>query len=152
MATALSASLAIHLIFAALWTGSVLYFTYAVLPLGRGGELSASALGSVTSKLTTVTRVSAVVQLLTGAFMSSPMGVATTTAYWSSTRGYLVIAMVVLWLALAALTEMGASTIRDGIAVDKVRSPARDASTRLRAASVVAFLLLLDAGALTAGL
>ncbi|GAA0297439.1 transporter [Halarchaeum salinum] len=152
MATALSAAFVIHFVFAALWTGSVCYFAYAVLPLGRDGDLSASALESTTGKLTTISRVSAIVQLLTGGFMASPMGVATTTAYWSSTSGYLVAAMVVLWLALATLTEMGASTIRDGIAVDKVRSPARDASTRLRAASVVALLLLVDAGALAAGL
>ncbi|GAD52454.1 hypothetical protein MBEHAL_1214 [Halarchaeum acidiphilum MH1-52-1] len=152
MATALTAAFAIHLVFGALWTGSVCYFAYAVLPLGRDGDLSASALESTTGKLTTVSRLSALVQLITGGFMASPMGVAASTGYWSSTSGSLVAAMVVLWLALAALTEMGASTLRDGLAVDKVRTPARDASTRLRAASVVALLLLLDAGALAAGL
>ncbi|WP_435096813.1 transporter [Halarchaeum sp. P4] len=151
MATALTAVYALHLVFGALWTGSVVFFTYSYLPVASRGDVSVGVLESATSKLTTVSRAGASLQLLTGAVLASPMGVATTAAYWSSTTGYLVVAMVVLWLALAALTEMAASRLRDGLDVDKVRSPARDASTLLRAASVVAVLLLVDAGLLVAG-
>ncbi|GGL43124.1 hypothetical protein GCM10009037_28240 [Halarchaeum grantii] len=150
MATALTAVYAIHLLAGALWAGSVCFFTYSYLPLAKGGDVSVDVLASATSKLTTVSRAGAVLQLLTGGYLASPMGVGTTSAYWSSTSGYLVIAMVVLWLLLAAFTEMAASRLRDGLDVDKVRTPAREASALLYAASAVAVLLLVDAGLLLA--
>lgn len=151
MGTLLASVYALHLLFGGLWTGSVLFFTYSVYPLARDGDLSPAVLGSAADKLTTVSRAGAVLQLLTGGYMASPMGVGT-SGYWSTTSGMLVAAMVVLWLLLAGLTEMAAKRLSDGADVDKVRSPAADAKNYLYAASVVAVLLLLDAGALAGGL
>jgi len=147
MATAYTAVTAVHLLVGAIWAGSVLFFTYSLLPLGRAGDVGVGTLETATGKLTTVSRASAVLQLLTGGYMASPMGVGA-AGYWSTTDGYLVVAMVVLWLLLAALTEMAASRLRDGLDADKVREPAANAANFLYAASVVAVLLLLDAGAL----
>jgi len=150
MSLLLSAVVGLHLLFAGLWTGSVLFFTYSLLPLARGGELAVATLDAATGKLTMVSRVSAGLQLLTGAYLASPMAFGT-SGYWSSTDGMIVIAMVVLWFLLAAFTEQAASKIHDGLDADSVRSNAATATTWLYLASVVAVLLLLDAG-LLAGL
>ena len=59
--------------------------------------------------------------------------------------------MVALWFVLAALVERGAGKMRRGLDDRKVRTPAHDARPYFRAASVVAVLLLLDAGLLADG-
>lgn len=150
MSLLLSGALALHLLFAGLWTGSVLFFTYSLLPFATGGELAVPTLEAAAAKLTMVSRVSAVLQLLTGAFLASPMGFGT-SGYWSSTDGALVVVMVVLWLLLAAFTELAASRMTGGLDADTLRSNAETARNWLYLASVVAVLVLLDAG-LLAGL
>ena len=49
---------AVHLLFAGLWAGSVLFVWYAVLPLGRDGNLNAVPLSAVAGKLKQVSRAS----------------------------------------------------------------------------------------------
>lgn len=120
----------IHLVFAGLWTGSVLFVALAGLP--EGGL----------SKLRQITRASAVLLLLTGghqAAMGYGDGLLTGT-----TAGWAVIVMVVLWLALAGVVEVGASKYDDG--------GAEAAAPFWNAGAVVALLLLIDAGLLAGGL
>ncbi|MFB6073431.1 MAG: CopD family protein [Haloarculaceae archaeon] len=137
---------AVHLLFAGLWTGSVLFVTWAVLPTAADGTSSAGTLSAITGRLKTVSRTSAVFLLLTGGYLAGVKygGGALT----STTKGYLVIAMIVLWLALGGLVEVGASRLADGFDQQKVREPARQARPFFYAASVVAVLLLIDAGAI----
>lgn len=150
MALVDATSAAIHLIFAGLWTGSVLFVTVAVLPLARNGDLNAAPLAAITGRLRTVSRVSAVVLLLTGGHMAGTNY--TVDGLTGTTPGHLVIGMVVLWLVLAILVEIGAARLSDGTEADKVRAPARSATPILRGAALVAVLLLVDAGALAGGL
>jgi hypothetical protein len=138
---------AVHLLFAGLWTGSVLFASYAVLPLARNGELNASPLGTVAGKLRTVSRTSALVLFLTGGHMAAQRY---TVESLTGSGGHLVLTMVVLWFLLAGLVEVGAGKLSDGTGKDKVREPAREARRLFQGASVVAVLLLLDAGLLVA--
>jgi hypothetical protein len=138
----------VHLGFAALWTGSVLFVAYAVLPLARDGSLNATPLGTIAGKLTTVSRVSALLLFLTGGHMAAAGY--TVESLFGTTRGHLVVAMLLLWFALAALVEVGASRLTDGTGQDKVRDPARNATRLFQAASGVAVLLLVDAGLIVA--
>lgn len=140
----------VHFAFAALWTGSVLFVTYAVLPLGLEADLAPEALSSIVGKLTTVTRASATVLLLSGAYQAAILY--DTANLTGSARGHAVIGMVVLWFLLAGLVEVGVSKMGDGLHVGKIRRPTADGRPFLLAASVVALLLLLDAGVLAAGL
>ncbi|WP_435194672.1 transporter [Natronomonas sp. EA1] len=142
-------SYAVHMLFAAAWTGAVLFFAWAVLPLARDGTVAPEVLGRTTGKLTTLTRASAVVLFVTGGHQAGRLY--TVESLTGSQLGHLVVTMLVLWLALAALVEIGASKIRSGVDEEKVRTPAHDAHTIFRAASVVAVLLLLDAGVLAVG-
>lgn len=138
-----------HLLFAGLWTGSVLFAAYAVIPTAASGDINAGPLDTIVGKLTTVSRASALFLLLSGGHLAGTRY--TTESLFGSPRGHLVLAMVALWFVLAALVEIGASKMRDGLDEQKVRSPARDAQTLFTAAAVVALLLLVDAGLLLGG-
>jgi len=139
---------AVHSLFAGLWTGSVLFVSLGVLPLARDGELNAGPLDSLSGTLTTISRLSTVFLVLTGAYMGVTRY--TTTDLLESTGGYLVIAMVVLWLGLMATVEIGVSRLTDGTNRDKVREPARRARRVFQVASLLAVLLLVTSGLISA--
>ncbi|WP_135663208.1 CopD family protein [Halorhabdus rudnickae] len=138
----------IHLLFAALWTGSVLFLTLAVLPIARDGTLDSEPLSRLTTRFVWIARAGALVTLLTGAHQAATSY--TADGLLETTQGHLVVGMVVLWFILAALSEIAAARLSDGTAERKVRTPATNARPFLLAASIVAVLLLLDAGALAA--
>jgi hypothetical protein len=108
------------------------------------GEARPAPLDVLTGKLRTVSRVSAVLLLLTGGHLAGTRY--TAESLTSTGRGYLVLAMVALWFLLAALVEIGGSKLEDGFDAQKVREPAREARPFLLGASLTAILLLLDAG------
>lgn len=136
----------VHLLFAGLWSGSVLFVTVGVLPTAVGGDVNAAPMEVVTSRLEQISRASALLLLLTGGHLAATYYPG--TALLETTRGNLVLVMVALWFLLAALVEAGSSKLSDGFAEKKVRTPARNARPYFLAASVVAVLLLLDAGVL----
>lgn len=146
MSTATTISYVIHLLFAGAWTGSVLFMTYGVLPVARAGDIDTDPFADITSRLLTLSRVSAVVLLLTGGHLAGTLY--TVDELTGTTPGYLVVAMVVLWLALAALVEIGTSRISDGLRERKVRTPAEQSRPLFLAASVAALGLLAVAGVL----
>ena len=137
---------ATHLVFAGLWSGSVLFMSYAVVPPALNGDVRPAPVTFVTGKLRTVSRASALLLLLTGGHLAATRY--TATSLTATGRGYLVLAMVVLWFVLAGLVEVGASKLADGLAQQKVRQPAADARPFLLGASLVAVLLLVNAGAI----
>lgn len=136
----------IHLVFAGLWSGAVLFMTYAVLPTAMNGESGPGPLSYIVGKLQTVSRASALLLFLTGGHLAGTKY--TGESLLGTGRGHLVIAMIVLWFLLAGLVEVGSSKLTDGFDRKKVRQPARDARPFLLGASLVAILLLLDAGAI----
>ena len=138
-----------HMLFAALWTGGVVLFVAGVLPAGVSGDIRPDPLAAVTGRLTTLSRASALVLFLTGGHMAGTRY--TVESLTGTPRGYLVLAMVALWLVLAALVEVGGSRMRDGLGAGKVRTPAREARPFYRAGAVVAVGLLVIAGLLVAG-
>jgi phosphatidylglycerophosphate synthase len=145
----LTVSYVVHMLFGALMTGAVLFFAYGVNPVAHAGNMGPDTLATATGKLTTVTRVSALLVFLTGGHQA---GVLYTVESLTGTgRGHLVLTMLVLWLAMVAFVEVGASKLREGTDRDKVRTPAREARPFLRLASVAALLVLVDAGLLAAG-
>ncbi|WP_323674542.1 transporter [Halorubellus sp. PRR65] len=134
---------AIHLVVAAMWVGSVSFFAFGVLPLAREGTLNAAPLERFTERLQVGSRLASVLLLLSGGYMISLAGYE--ESLLSSTSGHLVLGMVVLWVALTGLVEVGASRVLEGADDLKVRTPAKRATTVLRAATVVGVLLLADA-------
>lgn len=149
MSLATTVSQVLHMVFAAVWTGSVVFVTWAVLPGARDGAFDAAPLEPVVTKLRTLTRVSAVVFVATGGHLAGTGY--TGEALLSTTRGNLVVAMLVLWLVLVALVEVAAGRLLSGLGDLKVRAPANEARPFLLAGSAVAVALLVVAGLLAAG-
>jgi len=146
MAAVLAGVYAVHLVFAALWTGSVVFVTIGVLPTAMSGESDPAPLSSTIDRLQTVSRASALLLFLTGGHLAGTLY--TVPSLTGSLRGNLVILMLVLWFALAALVEIGSSKLQDGFDQQKLREPAREARPFFLAATAVSILLLLDAGVL----
>lgn len=130
---------ALHLLFAGLWTGSVM-FAAVTLPT-ISGDLSASARDTLVGALRNISRASSVVLLLSGGYMLTLAGYTEGSVLTATGRGHLVLTMVVLWFALAGLVEVAGSKLADS----------DDATTLLYGAAVVSVLLLLDSGALLTG-
>jgi hypothetical protein len=146
MSTVDAAIFGAHLVFAGLWSGSVLFTAYAVLPVAMNGDARAGALSTLTSKLQTVSRASALFLLLTGGHMAATRY--TTESLTGTGRGHLVLTMVALWFLLAGLVEVGTARLSSGFDQQKVRSPAHEARPFILGAAVVAVLLLVNAGAI----
>lgn len=137
----------VHLVFAAIWAGSVFYVAFVVLPLARDGAFNTTKpLETITGKLTTISRVSALVLLLTGGHLAGTGY--TAESLFGSTRGHLVLAMVALWAILAALVEIGAKRLEAGLNGKKLREPASDALPLYRVAAIVGIALFVVAGAI----
>lgn len=136
-----------HLLFAGVWTGSVVFFALGVLPVAARGDMDAAPLGSVVGSLRSVSRVSALLLFLTGGHMAGTQY--TVDSLLGSTTGWLVLCMLGLWAILAGLVEVGVGRVVEGTDQRKVREPARAATRLLQAAAIVAGLLLIDGGLLT---
>ncbi|KYH25485.1 hypothetical protein HAPAU_21570 [Halalkalicoccus paucihalophilus] len=138
---------AIHLGFAGLWVGSVVFLTVAVLPLARDGAFDAAPLETVTSRLQWISRISALALFASGGHLAGTRY--TVDSLTGSAPGYLVLTMLALWFLLALLVELGSKRLVGGFADRKVRQPAREARPYFLAASLVGVLLFLDAGLLS---
>ncbi|WP_338740825.1 transporter [Haloplanus salilacus] len=137
---------AIHLLVAGLWAGSVLFVAGGLLPAARDGDLGATVLGGLIGRFRWGSRIASVVLLFTGGHLAGTRYTAETLL--GSTRGYLVVAMVVLWFAMTGLVEVGSGRLLDGVDERKVRAPARAAKPFFAAATVAAVGLLVIGGIL----
>ncbi len=149
MAVVDTVSAVLHLTFAGIWTGSVLFAAWGVLPLAGTGDLDPDALGSIAGRFTNVSRVSALALFATGGHLAGTRYTVETLT--GSGRGHLVLTMIVLWFVLAALVEVGSRRLAEELRKEKVRTPARKARPFYNGAAAVAILLLVDAGLLLGG-
>jgi uncharacterized membrane protein len=137
---------AIHLLVAGLWAGSALFVARGLLPAARDGALDAAPLRGMIGRFRTWSRVASLALLVTGGHLAGTRYTAETLV--GSTRGHLVVGMVVLWLVMTGLIEVGAGRLVDGLDERKVREPARSATPFLAAAAAAGVALLLIGGAL----
>lgn len=128
-----------HLLFAGIWTGSVVFVAVGVLPMADRDGVGSAALQGIVERLTSVSRVSALLLLLTGGHLAAERYTVDTLT--GSGSGHLVLSMIALWVLLAGLVEVGAIRLADS-------DEAESGGTFLWAAAVVAIALLLDAGLL----
>lgn len=135
-----------HTAFAALWVGSVLFVSTSVLPLAIDGDVAPDVFGTVVARLQWLTRISAVVLFATGGHLAGTLYTVGTLT--GTGRGYLVLAMLGLWLALAAAIEVGSARALRGVDHRKIREPARQARPFYRLGSLFAIGLLVVAGLL----
>ncbi len=139
----------LHLLFGAVWVGSVVFVTIAVFPSARDGNLDPDAFGWLLDRVVWFSRISAVVLLLTGGHLAGTRY--TAESLTGTASGHLVLTMLALWVGLIATVEIGASKVRRGLDERKLREPAHVGTTWFRVASVLGVLVLVDAALLSAG-
>jgi len=135
---------AVHLVFAGVWTGSVVFAAYALLPTVESGDANAGVVTAMLGKLKLVSRASSLLLLLTGGHMAGTLY--TVESLTGSSRGHAVLGMVALWFLLAALVEVGASKMEAELEEGRIRTAAVEGGRFLKAGALVAVLLLADAG------
>lgn len=137
----------IHLGFAGLWVGSVIFLTVAILPLAREGAFDATPLETVVARLQWISRISALLLFVSGGHLAGTRY--TVDSLFGSAQGNLVLVMLALWFLLALLVELGSKKLTTGFAQKKVRQPAHEARSYFLAASIVGVLLFVDAAFLS---
>lgn len=140
----------LHVLIGALWVGSVVFVAGVVLPAATDGTLDAAPLETIADRLVYLSRGSSVLMLLTGGYLAGANY--TVASLTGTSRGHLVLGMLVLWFVFTALVEVGRSRLVDGLREKRVRAPAAAATGVFRAAAIVGLALLVDAGLLSSGI
>ncbi|SNR25649.1 transporter [Halorubrum vacuolatum] len=136
----------IHVGFAILWTGSVLFVAVAVIPPATRGDIGTDALGSLIDRLRWITRIGAVAFVVSGGHMAGVLYDVNTLT--GTGRGHLVLTMIVLWLLITGLIEAGGGKLSRGLETGKLREPAREAKPFMYAAAGLSVALIATAGLL----
>ncbi len=140
----------LHVLFASLWTGSILFFVAAVLPAATSGSMSAAAVSVMTTRLVWLTRIGALVFVATGGHLAGTSYTAETLV--GTGRGQLVVAMLVLWFVLTGVIEITVKRFDRTADADGVAAAVSSTRPLFGLAAVLAVLLLVDAGLLTANI
>lgn len=127
----------VHLVAGGVLTGSVVYFAWAIARVDAT-VVGSEAVGQLASSLTFVSRICAGLLLVSGGYMAAVLGSAL-----RGTSGMLVGVMILLWLVVTALVEIGNSRLANGASL-------RDVRQFYVVAAVAALLLLVNAGYIAA--
>lgn len=136
----------VHVGFAVLWTGSVLFVTLAVLPSALRGDVDGDVLGAIVGRLRWITRIAALAFLASGGHMAGTLY--TFESLTGTGRGHLVLTMIALWFLITGLVEVASGKLADGLDAGKLREPARDAKPFLYGAAGLSVALVVTAGLL----
>ena len=136
----------LHVGFAILWTGSVLFVVLAVYPSALRGDIAGDALAAIVERLRWITRIAALAFLVSGGHMAGTLY--TVDSLTGTGRGHLVLTMLALWFVTTGLVEVAGGKLTTGLDAGKLREPARDAKPFFYAASALSVGLILTAGLL----
>ncbi|GAA0513786.1 hypothetical protein SAMN04488066_103218 [Halorubrum aquaticum] len=136
----------VHVGFAVLWTGSVLFVALAVVPPATRGDVGSDALTAVVGRLRWISRIAALAFLGSGGHMAGTLY--TVESLTGTGRGHLVLTMLALWFVITGLVEVASGKLLDGLETGKLREPARDAKPFFYGAAGLSVGLILTAGLL----
>jgi len=135
---------ALHLLFAGLWAGATVFFAWRVRPLAANGDIDVQPLLAMGSGLRWLTRVSAVVFVVTGGHLAATRY--GDGALLSTSRGHVVLTMLVLWLVVTGLLEMALGKMETALGEGHIQTAGREARLPLLASAVLLSVVLLLGG------
>ena len=136
----------LHVGFAILWTGSVLFVSLAVVPPAIRGDVGAKLLSTVVGRLRWITRIGALVFVATGGHMAGQLYTVDTLT--GTGAGHLVLTMIALWLVITGLVEAAGGTVVGGLDAGTPGEAAREAKTLFYVATALSVVLIATAGLL----
>jgi len=136
----------LHVGFAVLWTGSVLFVALAVVPLATREGIAGAALSAIVDRLTWITRIAALAFLASGGYMAQTLY--TAESLTGTGRGHLVLAMLTLWVFTTGLIEAGSGRLTDELTTARVDAAAHSVRGFFYGAAALSVGLILTAGAL----
>ena len=134
----------LHVLFAGIWAGTTVFYAWRIHPLLVDGDLGVTSAMSITTGLRWLTRIGAVVFVVTGGHMAG-------TGYqdgrlFSDPMGHAVLGMLALWLVVTGLLEVSIGKIQDALGEGKIQTAGREAQTLVRVAATFSVVLLLLGG------
>lgn len=132
---------AAHGIGAGVWVGAVALVAWRVVPLAADGELEPPTLTAAADGLSWLTRTNALLMPATGLWMAW-VSYDRLAGLLVPPRGHTVLLMILLWLVMSAMVEVGAARIRRAADEGKVRTAGRASRRVLWGATLVGATLL----------
>lgn len=134
----------LHVLFAGLWAGTTVFYAWRIHPLLTDGDIGVTAAMSITTGLRWLTRIGAVVFVVTGGHMAG-------TGYgdgrlFSDPMGHAVLAMLTLWLVVTGLLEMSMGKVQSQLGDGHIQTAGRENATLVRIAATFSVVLLLLGG------
>lgn len=148
MSTVYTVMNALHLLFAGIWAGATVFFAWRVRPLASNGDIGVQPLLAMGSGLRWITRISAVVFVVTGGHMAATRY--GDGALLSTSRGQVVVSMLVLWLVVTGLLEMALGKMETELGEGRIQTAGRAVRLPLLASAVLLSVVLLLGGYLAA--
>ena len=146
MASIHDVAMAVHTIFAAIWTGGTLVVAGAVIPAARNELLSTDGLTLIARRFWYLTVGSVFLLMFSGGHLAGTLY--TVETLQSSSRGNLVLLMVGLWFVLAVILFFGFHRLTSNQPEQSAVVAATKARPWFLGGSVVAIALLVIAGLL----
>ena len=134
----------LHVLFAGIWAGTTVFYAWRIHPLLSEGDIGVTSAMSITTGLRWLTRIGAVVFVVTGGHMAA-MGYGDGRLF-STTTGHAVLGMLALWLIVTGLLEASIGKIQDELGDGRIQTAGRENETLIRVAATFSVVLLLLGG------
>ncbi|MFW5911141.1 MAG: transporter [Halolamina sp.] len=134
----------LHVLFAGIWAGTTVFYAWRIHPLLSDGAIDVTPAMSITTGLRWLTRIGAVVFVVTGGHMAA-------TGYgdgrlFSDPMGHAVLGMLALWFVVTGVLEVAIGTMQDELGNGRIQTAGRETETLVKVAATFSVVLLLIGG------
>lgn len=134
----------VHQVIAGVWVGATVFMAVLFIPIVRNDHISADGVIWTTNWFGRFSKFAPILMVLTGLYMLSQRYA--TEALFASVHGVLIVTMILLWIVLSALTNVGSHRLSSRSGTGDVATAAGDVSLIFYGAGVVSLALLCIGG------